>query len=492
MLPILGVAMDSVLIDAILALIALAVGFFSAVWYIGNSTQSANASDEDGDQSLAKKQQENETERARMAAQQLRDLAANVASDVGAHNTLMTGISCELGAIDSESADSNAAVVAAVAKILAANEKLQTRLEDAESKIQTQAEEIQAQQSEARTDSLTNLANRRAFDDAMQNNLSAYERENRPFSLMIFDVDHFKKFNDTHGHQAGDEVLRKVGQTMTQVVKTNDLACRYGGEEFALVMPNTHITEAKIGAERVRKAIEEMTVEFEGKTLRVTASTGVAEISEEDDSIKLIRRSDDSVYASKEAGRNCGYWHDGEVCLPMDVDKNPEKETSDSAESTPSSDENEKAPSDPPAFYSELQRRIAESHRFGVSLSALHIHVKNFENLGKEYGSAAGQLLLDSVAQFVRTSLRDMDLLGNLEPGNFAVMLPGSTEREATMVASRIRSAISNCVIPLGTKKLKLEITVGISIVQPDDTAESMIARALEHAAPAEKAAAVQ
>lgn len=479
----LGVALNSVLIDAGLALVALVVGFYSALWYTKYSSQLGGGEGGEVNAPTDLESRANEAARANMAALQLRDLAKNVASDVGAHATLMTGITNELGAIDTGSPDANASVTDAVTRILAANEKLQSRLADAEKKIAAQAEEIKAQQSEARTDALTKLANRRAFDDTMEQNLALQRRDRRPFSLMLFDVDHFKQFNDTHGHQAGDEVLRAVAKTLSQVVKVSDVPCRYGGEEFALVMPCTTLGEARVAAERVRKAIEGMVVKFDGKTLHVTISVGVTEAQKGDDVAKLIRRADDGVYASKAAGRNCGHWHDGDDCLPMSVETNPNKAPAEQPKATPAPapklDTADQLP-DYAAFSDELQRRVAESHRFGVALSSMHIRVKNYAPLEREYGGAVGQLLLDSVAQFIRTSLRDMDLLGKVVPGEFAVMLPGSCEREATLVATRIQTAISNCAIPLGGKEVQLQLKIGISGVEPNDDALSMMARAQE------------
>lgn len=477
----LGVALDSVLIDASLALVALVVGFYSAIWYVKYSSQLQNG--EGGSESLEDELESraNEAARANMAAHQLRDLAKSVASDVGAHCTLVNGITDELGAIDTSSPEANASVTDAVSRILTANEKLQSRLAEAEQKIEAQAEEIKAQQSEARTDALTKLANRRAFDDTLEQNLALQRRDRRPFSLLIFDVDHFKIFNDTHGHQAGDEVLRSVAKTLSQVVKVSDIPCRYGGEEFALVMPCTTIAEGRIAAERVRKSIEAMAVTFEGKTLRVTISVGLAEATKGDDAVKLIRRADDAVYAAKAAGRNCGYWHDGDDCMPMDTEENPKKapvaKPKQASTAVGKVETVDQLP-DYASFTDELQRRVAESHRFGVDLTSMHIRVKNYANLEKEYGSAVGQLLLDSVAQFIRTSLRDMDLLGKVVPGEFAVMLPGSCEREATLVATRIQTAISNCAIPLGGKEIQLQLNIGISGVEADDDAQSMMARA--------------
>ncbi len=489
----LGLALSSVLIDVSLALVAMVVGFFAAIWYTNHTKSQEDGADQNGENAQDKKEKDNDAERANMAALQLRDLAHNMATDVGDHCELVESITNKLGALPSDGTQDNTAAVAeAISQIVGANDKLQTRLEDAEKKIQAQAEEIRAQQSEARTDSLTQLANRRAFDDALATSVKDFRTKKSPCSLLIFDVDHFKKFNDTHGHQAGDEVLRSVGQAMSQVVKTTDLPCRYGGEEFAVVLRNTNITGARVVAERVRKAIEEMAVQFDGKTLKVTASTGLAELTGNEDSAKIIRRADEAVYVSKEAGRNCGYWHNGVKCLPM-ADENKVVSTSKKkpeAPKMPTDDSGETSPTDPPeivsldslpdesVFADELRRRISESHRFGVALSVMHLQVKDYPKLENEYGEAVGHLLLDSVAQFIKSSLRDMDLLGKLDSGNYVVMLPGSSESEAKLVGKRVRSAIANCVIPLGDKKLSLELLLGLTTVEPEDDAKSIMARA--------------
>jgi len=475
MLP-LGVAIDNILIDASLALIALLIGFFSALWYERNIVARAKQEDEpDVQDAVEKEVQANDSERASMAALQLRDLVRNVAADVGEHSTLVSDISDELGSIADSSAGAGGAVAEAVTKILTANEKLQNRLADAEQKIQAQSEEIRTQQTEALTDSLTKIANRRAFDNALSKHIDSFNNQRQPLSLLIFDVDHFKQFNDTHGHQAGDEVLRCVGRTLTQTVKGTDIPCRYGGEEFALILPNTRIDSARNAAERVRKAIESMEVEFEGKQLRVTASMGVAVMIGGEDDTQLIRRSDDCVYAAKGAGRNQTYWNDGKECLPLNAPASQKADVS-GAKPGKSSATDRKLPSRKD-FTGELQRRVFESHRFDVSLSVMKISVAGYADLEKEFGDVVGQLLLDSVAKYIRASLRDMDLLGQLNAGNFIILLPGSSEKEAQMVGKRVETAISNCVIPLGGKKLRLKVFSVVTDVYPDDDAESMIER---------------
>ena len=464
-----AVSIQYVIMDASLALMAFLVGFVGAYWYLRSQGDAAKTLENDNtkekdEQSIL------DAERADMAVQQLKDLAVNVASDVGAHNKIVTGISDRIGNIQAEAANAANQLNEALKQILAANEKLQTRLIDAEEKIQTQAEELKIQQSEARTDSLTKLANRRAFDDCLEKGIARFRKDGRPLSLLLLDVDHFKKFNDLYGHQAGDEVLRQVANTLSKSAKSTDLACRYGGEEFGLVMPNTPIAQGRIAAERVRKAIEKSIVNFEGKALSVTASLGVAEIAVSDDPTHLVRRSDEAIYCAKNAGRNCGYWHNGETCLALDQ----EGESKDSAKKASS----HKDLPDEIAFSNELQRRIVESHRFGTPLTLMYLRVVGFEALEREFGSALGDLLLDSVGQFVGRTLREMDLLGRSEPGEFIVMLPGNSEREANIVGNRIQSALANCAIPIGSTRITLQVSLGICEVEPIDDAPTLINRA--------------
>lgn len=474
-------SLSYILIDATLALTALVVGFVTALIYFRHTTPKCPEAEQDA-QSKAE-EAANAADRANMAAQRLGDLAKGMASDVTSHSDLMDVIAEELQ--ESETSNSTDGVRGAIRKILDANTHLQDRLADAEQKILAQAAEIRSQQSEARTDSLTGLHNRRAFDSAVLEGIARYRENDTPFSLMMLDVDHFKKFNDLHGHQAGDAVLKSVGDTLKAVLKHNDLPCRYGGEEFAIVMPNTTAQKGRIAAGRVRNAIGLMNVQFEGKALSVTASVGVAEIMH-DDEVRLIRRADDAVYASKEAGRNCGHWHDGETCLPLAMPSPNQPDAprkNDIAEPlSPSSTNVAARLPDKSVFSSELRRRISESHRFGVPLSVMYLRVKDHHELVETYGEAVGDLVLDSVVTFIQSAQREMDLLGVYDVGEFVVMLPGSSEPEATQVGRRLRTAISQCELPLGDAQVKLAVDQGVTDVQPNDEAQSMIRRAIEFA----------
>ncbi len=159
----------------------------------------------------------------------------------------------------------------------------------------------------ATTDGLTNLPNRRAFDDNLDREIARAQRQSHPLTLCMLDVDHFKLFNDTYGHQAGDLVLQKVGEVMNESVRQADYPARYGGEEFSVIMPFIDGPKARFGAERIRKNIETMRVNYKGRVLKVTVSIGCATIAGKSVGFspeELIKEADEALYRAKEAGRN--------------------------------------------------------------------------------------------------------------------------------------------------------------------------------------------
>jgi len=187
-------------------------------------------------------------------------------------------------------------------------EKLQSSLSE-QQKMANKLQELNRElEQRALTDELTGLPNRRAFDEGLEREIERAKRLKQPLSLLMLDVDKFKVFNDTHGHQAGDRVLAEVGQVIGTNARGCDIPARYGGEEFAVILPHTPLDGAKIAAERFRKCIEDLSIQFEGKTLRVTASIGVAVLKKPERpraGIMVIRDADDALYAAKEEGRNC-------------------------------------------------------------------------------------------------------------------------------------------------------------------------------------------
>jgi diguanylate cyclase len=184
---------------------------------------------------------------------------------------------------------------------------MSNKLLESEQEIATLKEALESVRYEAMTDQLTGIGNRKRFDRAMDEAMLSSEATGEPFSLLVCDIDHFKKFNDTHGHQTGDQVLRLVGSTVKSSVSSKDIACRYGGEEFTVILPSTKVGRATDMANVIRQAVmgKELVKRSTGETLgRVTISIGVAELRQDDSVQSIIERADKCLYAAKEAGRN--------------------------------------------------------------------------------------------------------------------------------------------------------------------------------------------
>ncbi|MGD9694467.1 MAG: diguanylate cyclase [Thermoleophilia bacterium] len=150
------------------------------------------------------------------------------------------------------------------------------------------------------TDGLTGLGNRRAFDEELARRLAEASRSGRPLSLCLLDIDKFKSYNDTFGHRAGDDALSAVAGTITASCRAADIACRYGGEEMAVLLPDTRLADAAEVAERLRRAVEAIPMEHRPVTVSIGVAATVGDCSAE----LLIEAADRALYAAKEGGRN--------------------------------------------------------------------------------------------------------------------------------------------------------------------------------------------
>mgnify|MGYP006288490227 CR=1 FL=1 len=153
-----------------------------------------------------------------------------------------------------------------------------------------------------RTDPLTKLANRRSFQERFQAAFSLARRQEQPLSVIMLDIDHFKQVNDTFGHSAGDTVLKALGVLLKDSCREEDVAARFGGEEFILCLPNTDCNEAKACAERIRARMAGQ--DILGQGYPITVSLGIAELLPQDSMDGLITRADRALYAAKRHGRN--------------------------------------------------------------------------------------------------------------------------------------------------------------------------------------------
>lgn len=187
--------------------------------------------------------------------------------------------------------------------------KLEGELKTANQALQTQLEENERLrfqlQEQAIRDPLTGVFNRRYFAEALDNETARAVRENSPFSIIILDVDHFKRINDSHGHKCGDYVLQALAKYLTQNTRRSDIVCRFGGEEFVILMPDASADSAQERAELFRKEFEARVNLCEGNSIQVTFSAGVASFPAHAGSGEsLLGCADQALYRSKAAGRN--------------------------------------------------------------------------------------------------------------------------------------------------------------------------------------------
>lgn len=154
-------------------------------------------------------------------------------------------------------------------------------------------------------DGLTQVNNRRSFDETIEREISRCRRYGRTLSMVLIDVDHFKRINDTFGHLAGDAVLKEVASAIKKRIRKEDLLARYGGEEFAVLTPEVDHKGALAMAEKVRKVVEKHEFSFDDEIIPVTISCGVSTLGKKSDSAEaLVQRADEKLYEAKEAGRN--------------------------------------------------------------------------------------------------------------------------------------------------------------------------------------------
>lgn len=198
-------------------------------------------------------------------------------------------------------------LISATKNMQSHTQQLESELKQSTSQISELKAQLNTMRQETRTDPLTGIANRRTFDMELENAIAEWRSNCTPVCLLMVDIDHFKRFNDTWGHQTGDQVLRLVAGCISENIKGRDTAARYGGEEFAIILRYTKIDNAVGLANQIRNGIEsrKLIKKSTGDILgSITVSIGVAEIMEGEGGEELIHRADESLYRAKKAGRN--------------------------------------------------------------------------------------------------------------------------------------------------------------------------------------------
>jgi diguanylate cyclase len=265
------------------------------------------------------KEQETGPPEQRVLLKMLGDVLAaadNIASNVEHHNTELQENVQEVDrlAVSDEMKTIKHAILERMSALLTSNMHLQEDLICTRYRLEEQAQEIDTARQEARRDELTSVANRRAFNEKLHLLLDDWRRKNDPFVLILADLDQFKWVNDSHGHQAGDRVLKAAGEGLRRLAREGDFVGRYGGDEFAILLPQTGWEAGTKLAKDLCSGIagNSFSVAVRGGEVTISFSMGVAVPHTGDTDETILQRADQALYRSKHTGRNNVAWEDAD------------------------------------------------------------------------------------------------------------------------------------------------------------------------------------
>jgi len=235
--------------------------------------------------------------------------ADDLSQDIDSRNTKLADMEREVQDLDVpvEMQKMHDLLLAHIKDVISSNRKLEDDLLCTRYTLEQQARELDRTRAQARTDELSQLGNRRAFDEAMDYWLLQWKRQGERFALVLTDVDHFKWINDTHGHQAGDRVLKGVGDFLKKNLSEDHFIARFGGDEFAVLLKYEEREDAVEIAESLCAGVQtrDFSAIGHGERIAITFSMGLAFVRDGDDAKRLIERADSCLYQAKVAGRNC-------------------------------------------------------------------------------------------------------------------------------------------------------------------------------------------
>jgi len=251
-----------------------------------------------------------ELRRAKTVAKELEQIAQGVRKHLASHHLSVARFKDRVHQLSTQEKDAAwQELCHETEQILKPTLRLAEQIAQAYDEIRQQTNHLMTF-SEVRLDPLTRISNRRGLDETLDAMFALMDRYEQPFSLAIFDIDHFKQLNDKQGHLHGDRTLQAVASILDEAIRDTDTVARYGGEEFVVVMPHTSLEDACRFSDRVRATVE--------NSLGLTISGGVAMALDGDTPQSLLSRADSALYSGKAAGRNRIFRHTGTEIEPID------------------------------------------------------------------------------------------------------------------------------------------------------------------------------
>ncbi|NOY43635.1 MAG: diguanylate cyclase [Planctomycetes bacterium] len=421
-------------------------------------------------------------------------LANDLAADVDEHRSRVG----EIGeALSTDENQDSANVIEAVSQIVNATSNMQDQISRVEKRLEAQTAQVEKHVILAGRDELTGLPNRRTFDKELRRVDEEFQSHKKPFSLIFLDVDQFKKVNDQYGHQVGDDALRELGKTLLTQIRDGDTATRYGGDEFAILLPHTTEYDARLVAERIRKAYAAKNFSTDGKQYNVTVSVGVSTAVAGLSPEAVVQRADQALYAAKEAGRNKTYWHDGTECVPFGKRKTdlpkPAVKKSDKAvreenlaekgsQTQEAIDESVEIPpefelSNRSIFCVNVNRRITEWQRGGPPISLLLLRIDQTNAIANQHGQLAVSQLRAALCRLLAAFSRDMDDRCEFDANTYAILVPDSDSKSIGKIGERLRAGVADSQMQFGNQQWKLTASVGVAHTGSDDSGMELMRR---------------
>jgi len=329
-----------------------------------------------------------------------------------------------------------------------------------------------------------------ALDEELQRCLDDFQRRGLPSALFMLDVDQFKKFNDSFGHIAGDQVLAHTAKLLHNESAPTDIVCRFGGEEFAVLFKGATTEQVRERAEGLRQTIGKQAVEFGIRQFHVTASAGLAQLTPGMTIAQWIEQADRALYAAKNGGRDCAFQVRGEtneritltaiestqvpaqqpiVAAAVDSAPRPAAEASVELAAEAFTDTN---------FVPNIARRIAEWRRGGATLTVALLRLDDPQREDQLNDSDETQSPIRMALQVARLCVREMDVVTRWQSDGLAFMLPNTSAGEAKMVARRLRATLA--ANNSGGERPRLSICIGIAEGIEGNDARRVLERALQ------------
>lgn len=402
-------------------------------------------------------------ERARILSASLVQMAQQLACEIDVHSSKVESISADLCGVDLSRPEGRAVLTGAPDRLLAANLLLQEQLATAKQQIESQAAELRLRESEARTDSLTKLGNRRAFEEELSQQLALWNRKQIPVSLLLLDVDNFKTLNDSFGHQFGDLVLQQLAQIIIAQLREMDLSFRYGGEEFAVILPATDLADATNVAERIRGAVASAEVVGQGKQKKVTVTGGVAAAVQSDQPENLVSRADAALYRGKRTGKNRIQQHTGRKLEAHSCSKSAQPCPQSATPVAP-------CPAPVATLNRELTRLVCESRRSNGSLmlAAVRISARGSRASSREFAHELLMRAIERTGEYLPAST-----VVPLSAVEFVILYPNFSQNFALDDLTKILHTIARDCYPAQVEHHACELL-------PLETAEALLLRTRE------------